>query len=157
MHLGKTKVMCSVNVKKDDVIFDGKKIEEFVRYVSLRQMATKNCEQVPEINRRIIHGGNASCKLDYIMWNQNVAIKLKTKEFIECILPVIAYGCETRSLSNTQLEKHIRAEKKVDRIMVRVTLKVKQMRPVSGKRVAWLTLGTTESKRRLAGTLGEEQ
>ena len=36
MHLGKTKVMCNKHVNKDDVIVDGKKIEEVDRYVYLR-------------------------------------------------------------------------------------------------------------------------
>ena len=33
MHLGKTKVMCNKHVNKDDVIVDGKEIEEVHRYV----------------------------------------------------------------------------------------------------------------------------
>ena len=32
-HLGKTKVMCNKHVNKDDVIVDGKKIEEVDRSV----------------------------------------------------------------------------------------------------------------------------
>ena len=35
MHLGKTKVMCNKHVNKDDVIVDGKKIEEVDSYVYL--------------------------------------------------------------------------------------------------------------------------
>ena len=46
MHLGKTKVICNKHVNKDDVIVDGKKIEEVERYVYLRQMVTKDHDQV---------------------------------------------------------------------------------------------------------------
>ena len=42
MHLGKTKVMCNKHVNKDDVIVDGKKIEEVDRYVYLGKMVTKD-------------------------------------------------------------------------------------------------------------------
>ena len=41
MHLGKTKIMCNKHVNKDDVIVDGKKIEEVDSYVYLGQMVTK--------------------------------------------------------------------------------------------------------------------
>ena len=40
MHLGKTKVMCYNYVNKDDVIVDGKKIEEVERYAYLGQIVT---------------------------------------------------------------------------------------------------------------------
>ena len=45
------------------------------------------------------------------------------KHFNECILPVMTYGCETWSLSNTQLKKLVTTQRKMERIMVGVTLK----------------------------------
>ena len=45
MHLGKTKIMCNKHVNKDDVIVDGKKIEEVDSYVYLGQMVTKDHDQ----------------------------------------------------------------------------------------------------------------
>ena len=62
MHLGKTKVMCKEHANKDDVIVDGKKIEDVNRYVYLGQMVTKDHDQVQEMNRRIGQGWN-SCIL----------------------------------------------------------------------------------------------
>ena len=53
MHLGKTKVMCNQHINKDDVIVDGKKIEEVDRYVYLGQMVTKDHDKVQEMKRRI--------------------------------------------------------------------------------------------------------
>ena len=49
MHLGKTKVMCKKHVNKDDVIIDGKKIEEVDSYVCLGEMVTKDHDQVQEM------------------------------------------------------------------------------------------------------------
>ena len=105
MHLGKTKIMCNKHVNKDDVIVDGKKIEEVDSYVYLGQMVTKDQDQIQEMKRRIGQGWSAFCKLDNIMRDKNVPMRLKRKVFNECILPVMTYGCETWSLSNTQLEE----------------------------------------------------
>ena len=67
MHLGKTEIMCNKHVHKDDVIVDGKKIEEVDSYVYLGQMVTKDHDQVQEMKRRIGQGRSAFCKLDNIM------------------------------------------------------------------------------------------
>ena len=122
MHLGKNKVICNKHVNKDDVIVDGKKIEEVDRYVYLRQMVTKDHDQTQEMKRRIGQGWNAFCKLD-IMRDKNVPMKLKRKAFNECVLSEMTFGCETWSLSNTQLEKLVTTQRKIERIMIGVTLK----------------------------------
>ena len=49
IHLGKTKLMCNKHVNKDDVIVDGKKIEEVDTYVYIGQMVTKDADQIQEI------------------------------------------------------------------------------------------------------------
>ena len=81
-HLGKTKVMCNKNVNKDDVIVDGKKIEEVDRYVYLGQMVTKDHDQIQERKRRIEQEWSAFCKLDNIMRDKNVPMRLKSRESI---------------------------------------------------------------------------
>ena len=117
MHLGKTKVMCNKHVNKDDVIVDGKKIEEVDSYVYLGKMVTKDHDQVQEMIRRIGQGWSTFCKLDNIMQDKNVPMRLKRKAFNECILPVMTYGCEIWSLSTTELEKLITTQRKMERIM----------------------------------------
>ena len=67
MHLGKTKIMCNKHINKDDVIVDGKKIEEIDRYVYLGKMVTKDHDQVQKMKRRSGQGWSAFCKLDNIM------------------------------------------------------------------------------------------
>ena len=123
MHLEKTKVMCNKYVDKDDVIVDGKKIEEVNSYVYLGQMVTKDHNQAQEMKWRIRQGCSAFCKLDNIMRDKNVPLRLKREAFNECIPPVMTYGCETWSLSNTQLEKLVTTQRKMERIMIGVTLK----------------------------------
>ena len=111
--------MCNKHVNKDDVIVDGKKIEEVDRYVYLGQIVTK----VQEMKRRIGQGWSAFGKLDNVIQDKNVPMRLKRKALNECILPVMTYGCETWSLSNTQLEKLVTTQRKMERIMIGVTLK----------------------------------
>ena len=122
MQLVKTKVMCYKHVNKDDVI-ERKKIEEGDRYVYLRQMATNGHDQLQELKRRIGQGWSIFCKLANIIRDKNVPMRMTRKAFNECILPVMTYGCETWSLSNTQLEKLVTTQRKMERTMVGVTLK----------------------------------
>ena len=60
------------------------------------------------------------------MRDKNVPMRLKRKAFNESILPVMIYGCETWWLSNTQLKKLVTTQRKIERIMVGVTLKVRK-------------------------------
>ena len=95
---------------------------------------TKDHDQIQEMKRRIGQGWNAFCKLD-IMRDKNVPMRLKRKAFNECILPVMTYGCETWSLSNTQLEKQVTTQRKMERIMIGVTFKDRRVQNGSGNRV----------------------
>ena len=79
MHLGKTKVICNKHVNKDDVIVDGKKIEEVDRYVYFGQMVIKDHNQVQKMKRRIGQGWRAFGKVDSIVRDKNVPMKLKRK------------------------------------------------------------------------------
>ena len=92
-------------------------------YVYLGQMVTKDHDQVQEMKRRIGQRWSAFCTLDNIMRAKNVPMRLKRKAFNECVLPVMSYGCETWSLNNSQLEKLVTTQMKIERIMVGVTLK----------------------------------
>ena len=115
-------------------------------------MVTKDHDHVQEMKRRIGQGWSVFCKLDNIMQDKNVPMKLKSEAFCECSLPVMTYGCETWSLSNTQLEKLVATQKKMERIMVGVALKDRKsanwIRKQSG--VAHVIRSTRESKRRWA-------
>ena len=105
------------------MIVNGKKIEEVDRYAYLGQMMTKNRDDVQEMKKRTSQRWSAFYKLDYIMRDKNVPMRLRRKIFNECILPLMTYGCETWSLGNTQLEKQVTTQRKIERIMIGVTLK----------------------------------
>ena len=62
-------------------------------------------------------------------------MRLKRKAFNGCILPVMTYGCETWSLSNTQLEKLVTTQRKMERITIGVTLKDSKSTTGFGNRV----------------------
>ena len=89
MHLGKSKVMCNKHVNKDGVIVDGKKIEEVNKCIYLGQMMIKDQDKVQEMKRRIGQGWSAFTKMDNIMRDKNVPMRLKRKVFNECIFSVM--------------------------------------------------------------------
>ena len=70
--------------------------------------------------------------------------------------PVMTYGCETWSLSNTQLEKLVTTQRKMERIMIGVTLKDRKstewIRKQSG--LTDIIRSIRESKHRWAGHVG---
>jgi hypothetical protein len=131
MHLGKTKVMSNKFTTPTDIIVGGQKIEEVNNYIYLGQQITKDHDQTQEVKRRIGLGWCAFNKLNSIMCKRNVPMALKRKAFNECILPVLTYGSETWSLNNTQLHKLVITQRKMERIMVGVTLRDR-------KRASWI-------------------
>ena len=86
------------------------------------QMVTKDHDQEHELRRRIGLGWTAFGKLDSIMQNKRIPLRLKMKVHNECILPVIMYGSETWSLSKTQLQKIITTQCEMEWIMMGLSL-----------------------------------
>ena len=74
------------------------------------------------------------------------------------LLVVMTYGCETWSLSNTQLEKLVTTQRKMERIMIGVTLKDRKstewIRKQSG--VTDIIRSIRESKTQMGRPRGEE-
>ena len=114
--------MCNPAVNKTDININGRKIEEVDNYTYLGQMVTKHHKQEQELRHRIGLGWTAFGKLDSIMQNKRIPLRLKTKVHNECILPVITYGSETWSLSKTQLQKLVTTQCKMEGIMMGLTL-----------------------------------
>ena len=73
MQLGNTKVMYNKYANKDDVIVNGKKIEQVDRYAYLGKMVIKDHDQLQEMKRRIGQGWSAFCNLDNIMRDKKSA------------------------------------------------------------------------------------
>ena len=92
------------------------------------------------------------------MRDQNVPMRLKRKAFNEYALPVMTYGCETWLLSNTQLEKLVTTQRKMEIIMVGVTLKDRKKYKLEVETKSGVT-DYQEYKRKqtqMVGTRGEE-
>ena len=79
MHLGKTKVMCNPGVNKTYININGRKIKEVDNYIYLSQMVTKDHDQEQELRHRIGLGWTAFGKLDSIMGNKSISLRLKMK------------------------------------------------------------------------------
>ena len=110
------------------------------------------------MKRRIGQGWSAFCKLDNIMRDKIVPMRLKRKAFNECILSVLTYGCETWSLSNAQLEKLVITQRKMERIIIGVTIKdIKSAEWI--QKTEWCDRYYQEHKRKqtqMGGPRGEE-
>ena len=142
MHLGKTKVMCNPVVNKTDININGRKIEAVNNYIYLGQMVTEDHNQEQELRCRIGLGWTTFGKLDSIMWNRCIPLRLKTKVHNECKHSVIMYGSETWSLSKTQLQKMVTIQYKMEWIMMGLTLHDRKVQARSAQRQVSLTLST---------------
>ena len=133
--MGKTKVMCNSAVNKMDISISGGKIEEVDSYIYLGQMVTKDHNQEQELRHRIGLGWTMFGKLDSIMWNKSIPLRLKMKVHNECTLLVITYRSETWSLSKTHLQKMVTTQWKVEWIMMGLILQ-------NRKSTSWIRLKT---------------
>ena len=65
------------------------------------------------------------------MRSRKASMEIKRKIHDECILPVMTYGCETRALNNAMMDTLAVAQRKMERIMLGITLPDR-------KRNAWI-------------------
>ena len=98
MNIAKTKVMVVDNtpINVNNVL-----IENVKGYVYLGQhYSLKENNQNKEIQRRIVAGWEAYTKHRAIL-KSNLAICLKRQVYNSCVLPAMAYGAETRTLTTS--------------------------------------------------------
>ena len=159
MHLGKTKVMFNKNTTKDQIKVSGKKIEEVENYIYLGKMVTSNGDIMPEIKRRITLGWAAFSKVYDLMRSKKTSIEIKRRIFNEYILPVMTYGSETWSLSEIATNKLAVAQRKMERIMLGITLKDKKRNTWIRQQTGVTDIVTTirSSKHRWAGHVARFQ
>ena len=77
---------------------------------------------MPEIKRRITLGWVAFGKVNNIMRSRKASMKIKSKVFNEYVLPVMTYGSETWALTTAQMHTLAVAQRKMERIMLGITL-----------------------------------
>ena len=68
-------------------------------------------------------GWAAFGKVDNIMRSRKESMKIQRKIHDEYILPIMTYGCETWALNNAMMDKLAVAQRKMERIMLGITLR----------------------------------
>ena len=125
VHPKKTKILRNKYAAEHVIKLEGKTVEDVRSCVYLGQNFTWDHDQTAELRRRIGLGWAAFNKLKEIMTCRKTSMILKRKAYIECILPTMIYGSETWSLSETKLKELTIAQRKMERMMLGVTLRDK--------------------------------
>ena len=123
MNLSKTKVMLNETFITSTVTVDGNVIEKVARYVYLGKTVTQAGDLLPEIKRRIALGWAAFSKVANIMKSRKARMNIKRKTHNEYVLPVMVYGSETWALKKAHMELLSVAQRKMERIMLGITLR----------------------------------
>ena len=130
MNKSKTKIMFNKNVVGKMIKVDGEILEEVHDYNYLGQVIHTELSHETEIRRRISLGWAAFSKYGDVM-NSNISVCLKRKIYNQCVLPVLTYGSETWGLTKKAERKLRTAERKIERIMLGITLRER-------KRATWI-------------------
>ena len=118
-----------------NIYVNGVPIDCVEEYIYLGQnVSLKRDGQATELKRRIGLGWAAYGKLKYI-FKSDLPQYLKTRVFNECVLPVLTYGSETWSLTETAMSKLKRTQRSMERSMIGVTLRDR-------KRNSWIRAKT---------------
>ncbi|CAB3231006.1 unnamed protein product [Arctia plantaginis] len=123
MNMDKTKIMSNVHVAPTPIVVGNSVLEVVDEYVYLGQtvqLGKSNFEK--EVNRRIRLGWAAFGKLRNV-FTSKIPQCLKTKCFNQCVLPVMAYGTETWSLTMGLIRKLRVAQRAMERAMLGVSLR----------------------------------
>ena len=122
MYLGKAKVMLNNHTDKP-VTVDETISEEVDRCVYLDKTVARDGDLMPEIKRRIALGCVAFGKVDNIMRGRKAGMKIKREVLNEYVISVMTYGSETWALTTAQVNALAVAQRKMERIMLGVTLR----------------------------------
>ena len=105
------------------VAVDGNTIEKIDRYVYLGKTVTQAGYLRPEVKRYIALGWAAFSKVANIMKSRKASMNVKMKVHNEYMLPVMVYGSGTWALKNAHMEPLLVAQRKMERIMLSITLR----------------------------------
>ena len=122
MNLSKTTVMLNGNATTSTVAVDGNTIERVDRFVYLGNTVTQTGDLLPDIKRRIPLVWAAFSKVADVMKSRNASMIIKRKVHNEYVLPVMVYGSESWALKNAHMELLSVAQRKMERIMLGITL-----------------------------------
>ena len=120
LSMNLSKVMLNKSSTTSTVSVDGNTIEKVDRYVYIGKTVTQAGDLLPEIKRRIALGWAAFSKVANIMKS---SMNVTRKVHNEYVLPVMVYGSETWALKKAHLELLSDAQRKMERIMLGITLR----------------------------------
>jgi len=103
MNLSETKVMYNQHAAKKEVKINADLISIVDEYVYLGQLKTSNAKLTDEINRCKMAWSSFG-RLHFIL-KSKVPVCLKRKVYIQCVLPVIMYCCETWTLISQKTQR----------------------------------------------------
>ncbi|XP_075990548.1 uncharacterized protein LOC142986144 [Anticarsia gemmatalis] len=114
----KTRVMTNGN--KTTIRVKNTEIKYTDEYVYLGQLITQNESITKEIERRIANGWNRYWSLKEAMKDKQLHIKVKSKLFNTCVLPVLMYGCQSWALNQKMSSKLATCQYAMERSMLNV-------------------------------------
>jgi hypothetical protein len=121
MNIKKCVTMCNDFCTKHPVIIEGQEIPNVEKFIYLGQEINTKGDFSGEISRRIQLSWAAFNKFKGI-FTSKIPLCLKRKLYNQCILPVMTYGCQTWVLTQAQLNRLQVTQRKMERIMLGITL-----------------------------------
>jgi hypothetical protein len=119
MNMDKTKIM--TNQPSQIITINGKELEFVYSYVYLGQLMSLDGNQKKEIDRRIQLGWMAFGRMKNVFRGE-IPIGLKRRAFEQCILPVLTYGGETWTLTESLRGRLAATQHKMERSMLGISL-----------------------------------
>ncbi|CAG9826203.1 unnamed protein product [Diabrotica balteata] len=98
-------------------------LETVSEYIYLGQIMKVNKEnQTAEITRRIRLAWAGFGKLSWILKSTKIKQYLKTRIYDQCILAILTYGSQTGTLTKSNIDKIVKAQRAMERSMLGVRL-----------------------------------
>ena len=125
INIEKTKIMLNQHSTPINIHKEGSTIEKVEQFNYLGHRLELNGSMEGEMKRRIQLSWSAFNKLSEV-FKSKLPLCLKRKTFNQCILPVLTYACETWTMSQKMIKKFQTTQRKMERIMLGITLKDKK-------------------------------
>ena len=121
IHKGKTKFMRNIDTT-DNIQIKGTAMEKVTTYEYLGQTTAMENSTKQEVSIRIKGGWSVFGKYREIFLDRQLPMSLKRKVFNQCVLPAMAYGCQTWSLTKALVKKLETSQRAMERRMLNVKL-----------------------------------
>ncbi|KAG7301234.1 hypothetical protein JYU34_014132 [Plutella xylostella] len=126
------KVGLYINKKKTKVMYntaeilqiqlEGETLETVNDFIYLGRSLSFQNNESEEINRRIANTWKRFWQLKHIFKNKRISIKLKSRAFDTCLLPILTYGAQTWALTKKDVLKLKTTQRKIERSMLSLRL-----------------------------------